>query len=675
MNHIRNFCIIAHIDHGKSTLADRLIQACGGVSQREFRNQLLDSMDIERERGITIKSNSITLSYRAPDGQDYQLNLIDTPGHVDFSHEVRRSLLACDGALIVVDASQGVEAQTVANLYLALDHNLELLPIINKIDLPAADVERVREEIDKDLGLDPFAAIPISAKTGAGIQEVLAGIVEKLPCPKGDPAGPLKALVFDAQFDRYRGVILQCRLMDGTVKAGDAIHFMHSGWDYTVEEVGINRLKFYPQEQLAAGEVGYIIAGIKSVRDIEIGDTITHRDRPAAEPVPGYVEAKQVVFSSIYPIDADEYRELQKAMDKLAINDAALTYEKDSSAALGFGFRCGFLGLLHLDVIQERLQREFDIGLVVSAPTVKYQVTLKDGNVLEVDNPGHWPDPLKIASVTEPYIKATILTPEEYVGSVMELCRDYRSASQQINYLSVGRVEVISEMPLGEVLFDFYGKLKSVTRGYGLFDYFTIDYRETDVVKVEILINGEPVDTLAYLVHRDRAGAGPALLRATGRGHSPPPVQDPDPGLHRRQDHRPLHDRGLPQGRHRQVLRRRRDAEEEAPGKAEEGQGQDEAGGPGADPAEGVHCRAGGGQEVAEGEAEMDVDFWEEVERSRRMTPEQRFRGTLDMIDLVHELRMAGIRHDLPSADDSEVLAVLRKRMEIAETLPEPMFA
>ena len=509
MNHIRNFCIIAHIDHGKSTLADRLIQACGGVSQREFRNQLLDSMDIERERGITIKSNSITLSYRAPDGQDYQLNLIDTPGHVDFSHEVRRSLLACDGALIVVDASQGVEAQTVANLYLALDHNLELLPIINKIDLPAADVERVREEIDKDLGLDPFAAIPISAKTGAGIPDVLAGIVEKLPCPKGDPAGPLKALVFDAQFDRYRGVILQCRVMDGTVKAGDAIHFMHSGWDYTVEEVGINRLKFYPQEQLGAGEVGYIIAGIKSVRDIEIGDTITHLDRPAAEPVPGYVQAKQVVFSSIYPIDADEYRELQKAMDKLAINDAALTYEKDSSAALGFGFRCGFLGLLHLDVIQERLQREFDIGLVVSAPTVKYQVTLKDGNVLEVDNPGHWPDPFKIASVTEPYIKATILTPEEYVGSVMELCRDYRSASQQINYLSVGRVEVVSEMPLGEVLFDFYGKLKSVTRGYGSFDYVTIDYRETDVVKVEILINGEPVDTLAYLVHRDRRGRGP----------------------------------------------------------------------------------------------------------------------------------------------------------------------
>ena len=505
MNHIRNFCIIAHIDHGKSTLADRLIQACDAVSQREFRDQVLDSMDIERERGITVKSNSITLSYRAPDGKEYQLNLIDTPGHVDFSHEVRRSLLACDGALIVVDASQGVEAQTVANLYLAMDYNLELLAIINKIDLPAADVERVREEIDQDLGLDPFEAIPVSAKTGQGIQDVLTGIVEKLPPPKGDPAAPLKALVFDAQFDRYRGVILLCRILDGTVKPGDDIHFMHSGWDYTVEEVGINRLKFCPTKQLSAGEVGYIIAGIKSVREIEVGDTITNLDRPAAEPIPGYKKAKQVVFSSIYPINSDEYRELAKAMDKLAINDAALTYEKDSSAALGFGFRCGFLGLLHLDVVQERLQREFDVGLVISAPSVKYKVALKDGTEIEVDNPGNWPDPMRIDGVTEPYIKASILTPEEYVGAVMELCREYRSVSQEMNYLSVGRVELISVMPLGEVLFDFYGKLKTVTRGYGSFDYETTDYRETDVVKVEILINGEPVDALAYLVHREKA--------------------------------------------------------------------------------------------------------------------------------------------------------------------------
>ena len=505
MKHIRNFCIIAHIDHGKSTLADRLIQACGGVAQRDFRNQLLDAMDIERERGITIKSNSITLSYRAPDGQDYLLNLIDTPGHVDFSHEVRRSLLACEGALIVIDAAQGVEAQTVANLYLALDNNLELLPVINKIDLQAADVERVREEIDADLGLDPFEAIPVSAKTGLGVEDVLAGIVEKLPCPKGDPDAPLKALVFDAHFDQYRGVILQCRIMEGTLKPRDKIHFMHMGCDYTVEELGFNQLRLNPKEQLSAGEVGYIVAGIKSVREIEIGDTITHLDRQATEPVPGYKEAKQVVFSSIYPMNTNQYKDLTKALDKLAINDAALTYEKASSAALGFGFRCGFLGLLHLDVIQERLLREFDIGLVISAPSVKYKVTLKNGRLIDVDNPSHWPDPMKIDSVTEPYIKASILTPEEYIGPVMELCREHRSESQTMNYLSVGRVEVISEMPLGEVLFDFYGKLKTITRGYGSFDYVPIEYRDTDVVKVDILVNKEPVDTLSYLVHRDKA--------------------------------------------------------------------------------------------------------------------------------------------------------------------------
>ncbi|MBO51975.1 MAG: elongation factor 4 [Planctomycetaceae bacterium] len=505
MKLVRNFCIIAHIDHGKSTLADRLIQACGGVTQREFRDQLLDKMDIERERGITIKSNSITLSYHAPDGNDYQLNLIDTPGHVDFSHEVRRSLMACDGALIIVDASQGVEAQTVANLYLAMENDLELLPVINKIDLPAADVDRAREEIDADLGLDPFEAIPVSAKTGEGIEDVLAGIVENLPCPTGDSDAPLKALVFDAHFDPYRGVILQCRIMDGTLSTRDTVHFMHAGRDYTVEELGYNQVTTTPRDQLVAGEVGYVVAGVKSVRDIEIGDTITHLDRPAEEPVPGYQEAKQVVFSSIYPMNTAEYQDLTKALDKLAINDAALTYEKDSSAALGFGFRCGFLGLLHLDVIQERLQREFDIGLVISAPSVKYKVILKDGKTIDVDNPTYWPNPAEIESVSEPYIKASILTPEEYVGPVMELCREHRSESQTMNYLSASRIELISEMPLGEVLFDFYGKLKTITRGYGSFDYVPVDYRNTDVVKVDILVNKEPVDTLSYLVHRDKA--------------------------------------------------------------------------------------------------------------------------------------------------------------------------
>lgn len=507
MKHIRNFCIIAHIDHGKSTLADRLIQACGGVTQRDFQDQMLDSMDIERERGITIKSNTVSLSYTAKDGQEYLLNLIDTPGHVDFSHEVRRSLMACEGALMVVDASQGVEAQTVANLYLALEYDLEMLAIINKIDLPAADVDRVREEIDSDLGLDPFEAIPVSAKTGEGIQDVLEGIVTQLTCPSGDPDAPLKALVFDAHFDKYRGVILQCRVVQGTLKTRQSIHFMHSGRDYKVDELGYNQFKLNPKEQLSAGEVGYIVAGVKSVQDIEIGDTITALDRQADEPIPGYQEARQVVFSSVYPMSTDEYQDLTKALDKLAINDAALTYEKDSSAALGFGFRCGFLGLLHLDVIQERLQREFDIGLVISAPSVKYKLNLKDGTTIEVDNPSYWPDPTNIDSASEPYIKASILTPEEYVGPVMELCREHRSETQTMNYLSAGRVEVSSEMPLGEVLFDFYGKLKMITRGYGSFDYVPIEYRATDVVKVDILVNKEPIDALAYLVHREKARA------------------------------------------------------------------------------------------------------------------------------------------------------------------------
>ena len=505
MKHIRNFCIIAHIDHGKSTLADRLIQTCGAVTNRELHAQMLDSMDIERERGITIKSNTITMEYSASDGETYQLNLIDTPGHVDFSHEVRRSLMACDGALIIVDASQGVEAQTVANMYLAVEHDLELLPIINKIDLPAADEDRAREAIDSELGLDPFAALPCSAKTGEGIEAVLEGIVQQLPPPTGDPDAPLKALVFDAHFDKYRGVILQCRVMEGTLRPRDTIHFMHADRDFKVDELGYNQMKLVPREQLAAGEVGYIVAGVKSVQDIEIGDTITLLDRPAAEPIPGYQEAKQVVFSSVYPMSTDQYTDLTKALDKLAINDAALTYEKDSSAALGFGFRCGFLGLLHLDVIQERIQREFDIGLVISAPSVQYNLTLRDGSTLEVDNPSYWPDPMKIESAMEPYIRASILTPEEYVGPVMELCREHRSDSQTMNYLSAGRIEVTSEMPLGEVLFDFYGKLKMITRGYGSFDYDPIEYRKTDVVKVDILVNKEPVDTLSYLVHRDKA--------------------------------------------------------------------------------------------------------------------------------------------------------------------------
>jgi GTP-binding protein LepA len=505
MENVRNFCIIAHVDHGKSTLADRLIQACGAVEQRTFQDQLLDTMDIERERGITIKSNNISLGYRARDGKDYVLNLIDTPGHVDFSHEVRRALMACEGALLVVDATQGVEAQTVANLYLAMEYNLRLVPVINKIDLPAADVERVREEIDADLGLDPFEAIAISAKKGVGIEEVLEAIVQKLPPPKGDAEAPLKALIYDAYYDPYRGAILLCRIQEGSMRPGMKIRLMHTEKDHEIEEVGLNRLGRLKAAELPAGSVGYAIAGIKTIRDVEIGDTITESGRPTAEPVPGYRPAKPVVFSSVYPMGSDEYEDLTRALEKLSLNDAALVYQKDSSAALGHGFRCGFLGLLHLDVFQERLQREFGMSLILSAPSVLYKVTLTDGKSLEVDNPSYWPDPVRIKSVDEPYIRAAILCPEKYMGTVMDLCREYRSAKLTVNYLAVGRLEVISEMPLGEVLFDFHDRLKTVTRGYGSYDWEPLEYRPGDIVRVDILVNGEKVDALSYLVHREKA--------------------------------------------------------------------------------------------------------------------------------------------------------------------------
>ena len=504
---VRNFCIIAHIDHGKSTLADRLIQRCGGVSEREFRDQILDSMDIERERGITIKSNTVTLMYDAKDGQQYQLNLIDTPGHVDFSHEVRRSLMSCEGALILVDASQGVEAQTVANLYLAMEYELKILPVINKIDLPAADIDRAREEIDADLGLDPFEAVSVSAKLGQGIDELLEAIVEKLPAPSGDSENPTQALIFDAQYDAYRGVVVLCRVKEGTLAPKQTIRLMHTGKEYDIEEVGLLQLKRVKTKELAAGAVGYVIANIKTIRDIAIGDTITDAKNPAADPLPGYKEAQPVVFSSIYPMSTDDYADLTKALDKLALNDPALTFEKDSSAALGFGFRCGFLGLLHLDVIQERLRREYDLSLLLSAPSVRYRITLEDGATIVIDNPSDYPDPMKISRTEEPFIKASIMMPERYVGVIMELCRDRRGTSSTFNYLSVGRVELTSELPLAEVLFDFYDRLKTVTQGYGSFDYELLDYRETKIVKVDILVNSEKVDALSQLVHEDKARA------------------------------------------------------------------------------------------------------------------------------------------------------------------------
>jgi len=505
MDRTRCFCIIAHIDHGKSTLADRLIQHCGAVEQREFRDQILDSMDIERERGITIKSNTITLDYTADDGKQYQLNLIDTPGHVDFSHEVRRSLMSCEGALLLVDASQGVEAQTVANLYLALEYDLELLVVINKIDLPSADIERVSEEIEDDLGLDASEAVQVSAKQGIGIDALLQAIVDRLPAPTGDPAAPLQALIFDAQYDPYRGVVMLCRVMQGTIKPKQRVLLMHSDQEYVVEEVGLLRLKKVPRPTLEAGAVGYIIAGIKTVQDIAIGDTVTDAATPARAPLPGYREAKPVVFSSIYPMSNEEYPDLAAALDKLVLNDAALTFEKDSSAALGFGFRCGFLGLLHLEVVQERLRREYDLSLLLSAPSVRYRMTLTNGEVLEIDNPSFFPEPGTIDKAEEPFIKAAVMIPERYVGAVMELCRERRGANTTFSYLAVGRVELTSEMPLAEVLFDFYDRLKSTTQGYGSFDYEMIDYREADLVKVDILVNGESVDALAQLVHRDKA--------------------------------------------------------------------------------------------------------------------------------------------------------------------------
>ena len=505
MHRVRNFCIVAHIDHGKSTLADRLIQSCGAVAERDFRDQILDSMDIERERGITIKSNTITLLYEAADGESYRLNLIDTPGHVDFSHEVRRSLMSCEGALLLIDAAQGVEAQTVANLYLALEHDLEILTVINKIDLPSADIDRVAEEIDADLGLDPFEAVHVSAKTGEGVDKLLEAIVEKLPGPSGDPDHKLKALIFDAQYDAYRGVVLLCRVQEGRLRKGQRIRLMHTGTEYSVEEVGTLQIGRRVAGELDAGDVGYLIAGVKNIADISVGDTITDASQPAEEAVPGYREAKPVVFASMYPVSTADYEDLMKALEKLKLNDAALTFQKDSSSALGFGFRCGFLGLLHLDVVQERLEREYNLALVLSAPSVRYEIETSDGRSIEIDNPSLFPDPSEIQQSHEPFIKAAIMMPERYVGPVMELCRDRRGEQITYSYLAVGRVELTAELPLAEVLYDFYDRLKTVTQGYGSFDYEMLDYRSADLVRVDILVNGERVDALSQLVHREKS--------------------------------------------------------------------------------------------------------------------------------------------------------------------------
>ncbi|MFC1515148.1 translation elongation factor 4 [Thermodesulfobacteriota bacterium] len=505
MKNKRNFSIIAHIDHGKSTLSDRLIQATNVVMDRDFKDQILDSMDIERERGITIKSQTICLPYTAKNGQPYHLNLIDTPGHVDFTYEVSRALASCEGALLLIDASQGVEAQTLANLYLAMEHDLEIIPVINKIDLPSADVERVKKQIEDDLGLDPETAILASAKEGTGIDETLESIVKYLPPPDGNPEAPLKALIFDSHYDPYLGTIVHIRIFEGSIKPGDRVFFMSNNAVYKVEEVGIFQIVRVPQKTLSAGQVGYMIAGIKTVSDTRCGDTITLKDQPCDTPMPGFKEAKPVVFSSIYPVASDGYAELVIALEKLKLNDASLIYEKDTSVALGFGFRCGFLGLLHLEVVQERLEREYDLSLILTAPSVQYKFIMKNGTTFIIDNPAQYPDPLTIERTMEPFIRASIIVPDRYMGPVMNLCLARRGISVNYQYLTSNRLEMIFELPLAEVIYDFYDRLKSITQGYGSFDYEIIEFRETDLVKLDILFNGERVDAFSQLVHRERA--------------------------------------------------------------------------------------------------------------------------------------------------------------------------
>ncbi len=505
MKTIRNFSVIAHIDHGKSTLSDRLIQLCGLVTDREFKDQLLDNMDIERERGITIKSQTICLPYKAKDGQQYYLNLVDTPGHVDFSYEVSRALAACEGALLLVDAAQGVEAQTLANLYLAMENNLEIIPVINKIDLPAAEPEKVAQEISHDLGLSLETVQKCSAKTGLGVEDILEAIVQHLPPPEGDPEAPLQALIFDANYDAYRGTVISVRIVNGTVKPGDQIVFMHNNSEYKVEEVGQYLLTRTPCDSLSAGQIGYLIAGVKTLTDAKPGDTVTRKDDPCAVALPGFKEAQQVVFSSIYPISAEDYEDLGAALEKLQLNDAALTFQKDSSAALGFGFRCGFLGLLHLEVVQERIEREFDISIILTVPSVRYRVALQNGSEVMIDNPSFFPDPSLIEHVEEPFIRATILIPERYMGALMNLCMERRGENITHHYPMPGRIELTCELPLAEVIYDFYDKLKSLTQGYGSFDYQMLDYRTSDLVKLDILVNGERVDALSQLTHRQRS--------------------------------------------------------------------------------------------------------------------------------------------------------------------------
>ncbi|WP_026584471.1 translation elongation factor 4 [Bacillus sp. J33] len=502
---IRNFSIIAHIDHGKSTLADRILEKTNALTAREMKDQLLDSMDLERERGITIKLNSVQLKYKAKDGEIYTFHLIDTPGHVDFTYEVSRSLAACEGAILVVDAAQGIEAQTLANVYLALDNDLEILPIINKIDLPSADPERVRNEIEEVIGLDASEAVLASAKAGIGIEEILEQVVEKVPAPAGDPDAPLKALIFDSLYDAYRGVVAYIRVVDGTVKVGDKIKMMATGKEFEVTEVGVFTPKSTPMPELSVGDVGFLTAAIKNVGDTRVGDTITNAKNGASEALPGYRRLNPMVYCGLYPIDSAKFNDLREALEKLELNDSALQFEPETSQALGFGFRCGFLGLLHMEIIQERIEREFKIDLITTAPSVIYDVILTDGTEIKVDNPSNMPDPQKIDRVEEPYVKATMMAPNDYVGAIMELCQEKRGIFIDMQYMDETRVNIIYEIPLSEIVYDFFDQLKSNTKGYASFDYELIGYKPSKLVKMDILLNGEKVDALSFIVHKDFA--------------------------------------------------------------------------------------------------------------------------------------------------------------------------
>lgn len=509
---IRNFCIIAHIDHGKSTLADRLIEKTGTLTKREMEDQVLDSMDLERERGITIKAQAVRILHKGKDGKEYILNLIDTPGHVDFSYEVSRSLAACEGALLVVDAAQGVEAQTLANVYLALEHDLEIIPVINKIDLPSADPERVKQEIEDVIGLDASDAILASAKSGIGIEEILDAVVDKVPPPKDLSANPLKALVFDSRFDSYKGAVAYVRVMEGSVKLKDLIKMMHSNKDFEVTELGVFTPSLVPVKELECGSVGCIAASIKNVGDCRVGDTITGAENPATEPLPGYRKATSMVYCGLYPVESKDYENLRDALEKLQLNDAALEYAPETSLALGFGFRCGFLGLLHMDVIQERLEREYNLKLITTAPSVNYKVFKTNGEQLWVDNPANLPEITEIDHIDEPYVKATTIVPSEFVGAVMELSQDKRGIYQSMNYLDETRVSIVYHLPLAEIIYDYFDKLKSSTKGYASLDYELLDYQTSPMVKMDILLNGEPVDALSIIVHKDKATARGRVL-------------------------------------------------------------------------------------------------------------------------------------------------------------------